>query len=442
MKLKQVIDLVDGIEPNAYTNDVKTAWMNEVEGMVQTDVMLRAIEDIDQYTWTDDQQTVLLVKPPHDKLYRFYLQAMIQLANAEYDRYQNTMTVFNAVWGEFVRWFSRTVYPAGREAVWRGYYLSAYGIAVAHGYSGTEAEWLASLKGEQGDAVELRYHDEALEWKYAPDESWNELLDLTDLRTQVENDTIDDVNAAKSAAAAAQSAAEAAADDVAGMIDRMGNVPVVSGTGYTATNTGVVETLTKTNVKTGAETSETVPMPIANGESAGLMTPEQVEAIEELESRVGGLENQNVRLSYTASGTPTAAEIRAFVLAAGYTDTAKWASIGVVVSTTNHIWRYYANTATWTDIGIDTVQQASSSVKGIVQGSSTNGKVFVEADGTMSLNGYDTLTSGIENLEMGISGKEAKGKITISGVEKTTNTHTVTIVTNGVTTTLTLVGVA
>ena len=151
MKLKQVIDLVDGIEPNAYTNEVKTAWMNEVEGMVQTDVMLRAIEDIDQYTWTDDQQTVLLVKPPHDKLYRFYLQAMIQFANGEYDRYSNTMTVFNGAYGEFVRWFSRTVYPAGREAVWRGYYLSAYGIAVAHGYSGTEEEWLATLKGESGD---------------------------------------------------------------------------------------------------------------------------------------------------------------------------------------------------------------------------------------------------------------------------------------------------
>lgn len=147
MKLKQVIDLVDGIEPNAYTNEVKTAWLNEVEGMVQTDVMLRAIEDIDQYTWTDDQQTVLLVRPPHDKLYRFYLQAMIQFANGEYDRYSNTMTVFNGAYGEFVRWFSRTVYPAGREAVWRGYYITAYGLAVQHGYHGTVEEWLASLHG-------------------------------------------------------------------------------------------------------------------------------------------------------------------------------------------------------------------------------------------------------------------------------------------------------
>ena len=29
--------------------------------------------------------------------------------------------------------------------------LSAYGIAVKNGFEGTEAEWLASLKGEKGD---------------------------------------------------------------------------------------------------------------------------------------------------------------------------------------------------------------------------------------------------------------------------------------------------
>lgn len=33
---------------------------------------------------------------------------------------------------------------------WRGYYLTAYGIAVKHGFKGTEAEWLESLKGETG----------------------------------------------------------------------------------------------------------------------------------------------------------------------------------------------------------------------------------------------------------------------------------------------------
>ena len=33
------------------------------------------------------------------------------------------------------------------------YFLTAYGIAVKHGFQGTEEEWLASLKGDKGDPV-------------------------------------------------------------------------------------------------------------------------------------------------------------------------------------------------------------------------------------------------------------------------------------------------
>lgn len=37
------------------------------------------------------------------------------------------------------------------SAPWPGYYYSAYGIAVKHGFKGTEEEWLESLKGAKGD---------------------------------------------------------------------------------------------------------------------------------------------------------------------------------------------------------------------------------------------------------------------------------------------------
>ena len=46
---------------------------------------------------------------------------------------------------------------------WRGYYLTAYGIAVKHGFKGTEAEWLESLKGEKGDPVVWKGQCDTLE---------------------------------------------------------------------------------------------------------------------------------------------------------------------------------------------------------------------------------------------------------------------------------------
>lgn len=44
---------------------------------------------------------------------------------------------------------------------WRGYYITAYGIAVKHGFEGTEEEWLESLKGKQGDpSINQGYYED------------------------------------------------------------------------------------------------------------------------------------------------------------------------------------------------------------------------------------------------------------------------------------------
>ena len=112
MKLGKIIQLVDDIKPNAFSNETKTAWINEVEGMVQTQVFLFASEDIITYDYETNADTEMLVAAPHDKLYWTYLAAMIDFANGEYNKYANTMELFNANFGEFMRWFANTYRPA------------------------------------------------------------------------------------------------------------------------------------------------------------------------------------------------------------------------------------------------------------------------------------------------------------------------------------------
>ena len=150
MKLSDVIARVDDIKPNAFTDATKTAWINECEGLVQTEVMLIAAEDVIQYDYDADAQTELLVRPPHDKIYWAYLSALIDFANGEYNKYQNTMQLFNNYFGEYMRWYALRYRPADGEAIEKGYYLSAYAIAVKHCFDGSEEEWLASLKGDTG----------------------------------------------------------------------------------------------------------------------------------------------------------------------------------------------------------------------------------------------------------------------------------------------------
>ena len=61
------------------------------------------------------------------------------------------MQMYNERYIEYVKWVCENIAPADGRAVLKGYYLSAYAIAVKHGYSGSEENWLASLVGPQGE---------------------------------------------------------------------------------------------------------------------------------------------------------------------------------------------------------------------------------------------------------------------------------------------------
>lgn len=214
--LKSVIEYVDEIKPNAFSNEAKTQWVNECEGLVQTEVLLLADAELISYSYDTDKDKELLVKHPHVKIYWAYLTAMIDFANGEYNKYQNTMQMFNAFFGEYMRWFALWYHPADThgendgEDGWRGYYISAYGLAVKHGFEGTESEWLESLYGEE---VMLRYDGTAdeLQWKYKSAEQWDSLMDTEALRGEIVSQTLSAAQSAREKAESAKSAAESAA---------------------------------------------------------------------------------------------------------------------------------------------------------------------------------------------------------------------------------------
>ena len=146
MTISQIIASVDELRPNAFSVAQKTLWLSEAEGMVQTDIMLLEPCEVIVYSYEKDKDAEPLVGAPHDKLYRSYLCAMIDFYHAEYAAYQNALAQFNAHLAEYTTWYARRYRPADGKAEAKGYYISAYGIAVKHGYTGTEAQWLESLQ--------------------------------------------------------------------------------------------------------------------------------------------------------------------------------------------------------------------------------------------------------------------------------------------------------
>lgn len=93
------------------------------------------------------------------------------------------------------------------------HYISAYGIAVKHGFKGTEAEWLETLIG--GNA-ELRYNAEndCIEYKHTRSDEWVVLMTLAEFRGAIAEEIISSVNGAVEEANKAKEDSTAAASDL------------------------------------------------------------------------------------------------------------------------------------------------------------------------------------------------------------------------------------
>ncbi len=158
MKLRELFDFVDGVKPNAFEDDAKLRWLNELEGKIQSLIYHTETDKIVAHALPVDEMRQLLVPAPYDKVYWMWLCAMIDFANGEYDKYQNAMVMANDAYSEYAKWYMRNFHedytaPSGGGGTGTGRDgLSAYEIAVEHGFSGTESEWLAGLKGADGAA--------------------------------------------------------------------------------------------------------------------------------------------------------------------------------------------------------------------------------------------------------------------------------------------------
>lgn len=124
-------------------------WLNQVEGQILHEIFLLALSEITPYATTPTE--ALAAPYPYDGIYLLWMEAQVDFSNGEYERYTNTMQRYNTAWNDLARHIAKCIRPVYGRAVEQGYYLSAYGIAKAHGYTGTEAEWLASLKGAAGE---------------------------------------------------------------------------------------------------------------------------------------------------------------------------------------------------------------------------------------------------------------------------------------------------
>lgn len=115
MKLRGLIETLDEIKPNQYSEQIKTVWLNEVENIVIDEILNKrdGLEVIDPviYRYEDDADKELLVPDHYADLYYNYLAAKIDFSNAEYQRYNNSTLIYNASFDAFACYIRRNNLP-------------------------------------------------------------------------------------------------------------------------------------------------------------------------------------------------------------------------------------------------------------------------------------------------------------------------------------------
>lgn len=117
MTVTEVLQKVDELEPNQYDDRQKAHWLSLLDGQIFEEIIKTHEDPIRESFsgYTDFGEEMLVPFPYGEELYTWYLQAMIAAENAENDKYDQMMSMYNSVFTQFSNWYNRTHQPKKAE---------------------------------------------------------------------------------------------------------------------------------------------------------------------------------------------------------------------------------------------------------------------------------------------------------------------------------------
>lgn len=118
MTIKEALDISEQMRPSQYRREQKLSWLTSLDvrfylEMVSTHLGSEQIE-FAPYTVETEDNTKLLIRPPYDEVYLFYIFMMMDLHNHEISKFNDDAALFNARWREAIADYNRTVMPRQR----------------------------------------------------------------------------------------------------------------------------------------------------------------------------------------------------------------------------------------------------------------------------------------------------------------------------------------
>lgn len=119
MKIVEAISQIDGLKHNTYTQGEKIAWLSRLDAMVKRLIIdtHEGGEDVvfTGYNENTDIYTDLLVPEPFDEMYLRWLEAQIDYANGEYDKYNNAILMYQTSYDGYANYYNRNHMPKGKK---------------------------------------------------------------------------------------------------------------------------------------------------------------------------------------------------------------------------------------------------------------------------------------------------------------------------------------
>ena len=124
MKPSEAIQLADQMKPNMMAEAVKYRFLNEIEGRVYNEILMKHTHDADMekphYDVPEEpadpeeeaeEEPEMLVPDEYAMLYVYWLESRIDERNQETDKYNNDRALFEDAWGNFGDYWTQTHMP-------------------------------------------------------------------------------------------------------------------------------------------------------------------------------------------------------------------------------------------------------------------------------------------------------------------------------------------
>lgn len=108
MTVGEAIRYTDTIRKNHFSARQKVAWLNQIEGRIQTEILGIGPGNLVLYETEQDRDTDLILRAPYYRIYPWYLMAMMDLLRGNGEGFANASAIVEAYVADFRRHYCLT----------------------------------------------------------------------------------------------------------------------------------------------------------------------------------------------------------------------------------------------------------------------------------------------------------------------------------------------